>query len=106
MFRNSQKTLQKLLDHTNIGYYKYRFRDGVLIDANKGFIDILDLKMSIKKIKGKSLSELLTYIEEEDNVREWLNRRSESRVQRKGPSSGDGPMRGSLALLLRPQARV
>ena len=58
-YSKSQRTLQRLLDHTNIGYYRFRFRDGVILEANTGFSDILELDMPVRDVVGRSLSELL-----------------------------------------------
>lgn len=74
-YSKSQKTLQRLLDHTNIGYYRFRYRDGVVLEANSGFVNILELNLRVRDVIGKSLSELLIYIEEEDGIRQKIKTR-------------------------------
>ena len=73
--RDAQSTLQKLVDHTNIGYYKYRARDGVVIAANRGFVKILDLDVGPRDVIGRSLSELLIYLEDTVSIREQVRMR-------------------------------
>jgi len=74
-YSKSEKTLQRLLDHTNIGYYRFRFRDGVVLEANAGFTNILELDMPVRDVIGRSLSELLIYVEEEDTIRQKIKTR-------------------------------
>ncbi len=74
-FNEAQKPFQELLDNTNIGYCKYKLRDGVILEANKGFVEMLNINMSVKNVIGKSLSELIIYVQEEDNVREIIKTR-------------------------------
>ena len=68
----SQKTLYRLMNHTNIGYYKYRQRDGMIINANKGFADIIELGLTRKELVGRSLNELFISVDGEENLREKM----------------------------------
>jgi len=79
MYKNSKKTFQRLVEHINIGYYSYRCRDGVVLKANKGFVKILELDVGVRDVIGRSLSELLIYIEGEESIRERLRERKELR---------------------------
>jgi PAS domain S-box-containing protein len=72
-----QKTFQRLIDHIDVGYYKYRSRDGVILAANKGFLKILELDMSPEDVIGRSLNELLIYVEGEGSIREQLKLKNE-----------------------------
>lgn len=76
-FKRAKKTLQKLMDHTHTGYYKYRLRDGVVIEANKNFIDILELDMKKEEVVGRSLSELIIYVSNEEDIRVRVKKEKE-----------------------------
>ncbi|MGB2599872.1 MAG: PAS domain-containing protein [Candidatus Omnitrophota bacterium] len=73
-FRRTKRILQRLIDHTHTGYYKYRCRDGVVIEANKTFLDILELDMKKDEAIGRSLSELIIYVDDEGSIRERVKR--------------------------------
>ncbi|MDD4957501.1 MAG: PAS domain-containing protein [Candidatus Omnitrophica bacterium] len=78
-YRNSRRTFQRLIEHINVGYYRYRVRDGVVLDVNAGFINIFDLKAKRAEIIGRSLSELLVYVDGEGSIREQLKAKGELR---------------------------
>jgi PAS domain S-box-containing protein len=77
--RRVQKTCFRLIDHINVGYYKYRAKDGVILAANKAFADILELGVVPEDLVGRSLSELLIYIDGEGSIRQKLKERGELR---------------------------
>ncbi|MBD3379567.1 MAG: PAS domain S-box protein [Candidatus Omnitrophica bacterium] len=64
-----RKSFLKLVNNVNIGYYRYRYRDGVVINANKGFVKVLELDELPENIIGRSLSELIIYVDEEGSIR-------------------------------------
>ncbi|MBL7072149.1 MAG: PAS domain-containing protein [Candidatus Omnitrophica bacterium] len=73
VYKYRRKTFQRLMDHTNIGYYKYRCADGVILAMNKGFISILELRnKTAKDVIGHSLSEFLIYVDGEESIRARL----------------------------------
>ena len=74
-YRYDQKTFRRLMDHIHIGYYRYRYKDGVILAANKGFLKILELGEDVNNIVGRSLSELLIYVDGERSIREQLRTR-------------------------------
>jgi len=75
-----RKTFQRLIGHTNIGYCKYRCRDGVILALNKGFIEILELRNKTEKdVIGHPLSEFFIYVEGEESIRERLRLSKELR---------------------------
>lgn len=78
-YRYSKKTFHRLMDHINIGYYRYRYSDGVVLAANEGFLHILELKIDPKEVVGKSLKELMIYVQDERSVRELVNRKKRLR---------------------------
>ncbi len=73
--RKAGESFQQLMGHINIGYYKYRARDGVVLAANEGFVNILELDMTRREVIGRSLSELLVYVEEEESIRKLVRQR-------------------------------
>jgi PAS domain S-box-containing protein len=70
-----ESALQRLIDHTNVGYYRYRVRDGVVISANKGFVRILDLDVGPADVVGRSMSELIIYLDDTVSIREQVRMR-------------------------------
>ncbi|MBD3427159.1 MAG: PAS domain S-box protein [Candidatus Omnitrophica bacterium] len=75
--RHARRTCHRLIDHINVGYYRYRARDGVILAANKAFVDILELGSPVEDIVGRSLSELLIYVDGEGSIRSKLKQRGE-----------------------------
>ncbi|MGB3112273.1 MAG: PAS domain S-box protein [Candidatus Omnitrophota bacterium] len=73
-FNRTRKTLQGLMDHAHTGYYKYRHKDGVVLAANKSFMEIIELDIKKDKAIGRSLSELIIYVDDEENMREKVKR--------------------------------
>jgi len=74
-YRYDQKTFRRLMDHINIGYYRYRYRDGVILAANQGFLKILGLNTDVADVIGRSLSELMIYVDGEGSIRQQLRAR-------------------------------
>ncbi len=72
--RHNIQSLLKLIEKTNIGYYRYRTTDGVIRGLNRRFIEILELDLTRREIVGRSISELIIYIEGEKSIREELKR--------------------------------
>jgi PAS domain S-box-containing protein len=70
--KRAKMTLQRLMDQTHTGYCKYRYKDGVVIEANRGLIDILELDMGTDEAVGRSMSELVIYIDDEDKIRKRI----------------------------------
>ncbi|MGB2601333.1 MAG: PAS domain-containing protein [Candidatus Omnitrophota bacterium] len=77
--RDTHKTCFRLIDHISVGYYRYRASDGVVLSANKAFTDILEVDVSPEDIVGRSLSELLIYVDGEGSIRQKLKERGELR---------------------------
>lgn len=77
--RRIRKTCFRLIDHINVGYYRYRAKDGVILIANKAFADILGLDVAPEDLVGRSLSELLIYVDGEGSIRQKLKERGELR---------------------------
>jgi len=87
----SQKTFRRLIDRINIGYYKYRCGDGVILAINKGFIEILELHNKTgKDVIGHSLSEFLIYVDGEESIREKLLTAKELRNYEYRFKTGEG----------------
>jgi len=68
---------RRLLDFTRDGVYRYTFEDGVVLFANQGLVDILDLDCRAEALVGRPLTELLVYTEKEGTVRESLAKTGE-----------------------------
>jgi len=65
---SAKKTFRHLIDRVNIGYYRYRFSDGVVLDANRGFTKILELDTDPADIIGRPVRELLISAEDEEGT--------------------------------------
>ena len=70
--KRAESALHDLIDRTNIGYYKYRSRDGVILFANRGFVRILDLDMKPADVSGKAESELVIYLDDNFSIRDQV----------------------------------
>lgn len=69
----AKKTFRHLIDRVNIGYYRYRVSDGVVLDANRGFVKILELDTDPMHVVGQPVRELFIYAEEKEGaIREQL----------------------------------
>lgn len=77
--RDNSLSFQRLIDRINIGCFRYRVSDGVVMRANRGFVEILELEMAPREVIGKSIKELMIYVEGEGTVREHVKLRGELR---------------------------
>lgn len=77
--RRNNVSFQRLIDHINVGCYRYRLKDGVVIRANRGFVEILELDMGPGEVVGRSIRELMIYVEGESSIREQVRERGELR---------------------------
>lgn len=77
--RRNSWALHNLIERINIGCYRYRCKDGIVLRANRGFIDMLELDLTPKEAVGRSLRELMIYVEGENSIREQIRIRGELR---------------------------
>lgn len=70
--KRAESALHNLIDRTNIGYYKYRARDGVVLFANRGFVRILDLDIKPPDVPGRTESELVIYLDDNFSIRDQV----------------------------------
>jgi PAS domain S-box-containing protein len=70
--KRAESALHDLIDRTNIGYYKCRARDGVVLSANQGFVRILDLDMNPADVSGRAESELVIYLDDNFSIRDHV----------------------------------
>ena len=76
-YRKSQLTLTRLFGHVNIGYYRFRYSDGIIVAANKGFTDILELDVLPKDVIGKHVDELFVTIDKKEKLIEKITTQEE-----------------------------
>lgn len=62
----------RLIEYTQDGLYSYRVSDGVILFANKGFLDILEIEGDPRSLVGKKLMDLIIYVEDEGTIRKAL----------------------------------
>ena len=64
-----QALYKRLIEFKGDGVYIYTFDEGTILFANQGLVDILDLDCKPEDLIGKSLKDLLIYVEEPGEVR-------------------------------------
>lgn len=72
-----QQFYERLVRFTHDGIFRYRFEDGVILLANQGLVDILDLNVTPAEIVGKPLSKLMRYLQPPGEIRRRLAETSE-----------------------------
>ncbi len=75
--RRVERLYRRMLDYSRAGVYQYTFTDGVVVFANQGLVDILDLDCPPEAIVDKPLKDLLVYVEQESSVRDLLEKNGE-----------------------------
>lgn len=75
--RRVERLYGRMLNYSRTGVYQYTFRDGVVLFANQGLVDILDLDCPPNAIVGKPLKKLLVYVEQEASIRGLLEKNGE-----------------------------
>lgn len=68
---------QRLLDFTHAGVYRYTFDEGVILEANQGLVDLLDLEGGPEQVIGRPMRELLVYLQPEGTLRRVLEQQGE-----------------------------
>lgn len=68
---------RRLVEFTQDGVYRYGFDDGIVQFANAGFVRILDLDQSPDAVVGRSLHDLIVYVEPEGRLRRAAAERGE-----------------------------
>lgn len=68
---------ERLLAFTRDAVYRYRFSDGVILMANQGLVDVLDLDCKGEDLVGRRLRDVLVYTEKEGTVREAIKEEGE-----------------------------
>lgn len=74
-YRRSHETLQRLMGHMRMGYCRYRGQDEVVVDINEGFIDVLELALEPKDVKGRMLVELFVSMENREEMKRQISMR-------------------------------
>ncbi|MDD5633994.1 MAG: PAS domain-containing protein [Candidatus Omnitrophica bacterium] len=74
----SYLTFRRLIDSISVGYYRCRYKDGIILSANRGFLNILGIKSkNVQDIIGRAVSELIIYVDSEESMRQELKMRGE-----------------------------
>jgi two-component system, NtrC family, sensor kinase len=68
---------RRLLEFTHDGVYRYTLDEGVVLFANQGLVDILDLDDGPARVVGRPLRDLLIYTAKEGAVRNALDETGE-----------------------------
>ncbi|MDD4013764.1 MAG: PAS domain S-box protein [Candidatus Omnitrophica bacterium] len=71
-YRQNSMAFQRLIDRVNIACFRYRYKDGVILRTNRGLVDILELDIAPREAVGRSLNELMIYVDGEDIVKEQV----------------------------------
>lgn len=67
----------RLVEFTQDGVYRYGFDDGIVQFANAGFVHIIDVELSPDEVVGRSLHDLIVYLEPEGRLRRAAAERGE-----------------------------
>ncbi len=79
---DKEKSLQiykRLIDLTRDGVFSYSFKEGKIIFANQGFVDILELSCSPEQLQGKKIKEIIEYTQQPGMIRAKLTQQTEIR---------------------------
>lgn len=63
------RIVDRLVEFTGDGVYRYRYKDGKILFANQGFVNILELNCKPEQVIGKKLEEVMEYLEEPGKIR-------------------------------------
>jgi PAS domain S-box-containing protein len=73
------RIIDRLVEFTGDGVYRYRYKDGKILFANQGLINILELNCSPDEIIGKKIDDLLFYLEKPGKVRGLIDEKGSIR---------------------------
>ncbi len=74
------RLVDRLVEFTGDGAYRYNYDEGVILSANQGFADILELGCSYKDLIGKQLEDVLCYLEEPGTIRKLIEKKGSIRA--------------------------
>ncbi len=63
------RLVDRLVEFTGDGVYRYSYKEGKILYANQGFIDIMELSCAPSEVVGKRLDEVFSYFEEPGTIR-------------------------------------
>ncbi len=72
-----EKTISTVIDRIAVGYFKYRVKDGVVIYANKGFLEIFESGEEPKDIIGSPLKKLFSPIDPIDFLNDRVTKKKQ-----------------------------
>lgn len=73
------RLINRLVEFTGDGVYRYSYDEGKILYANQGFADILELDCSSTDLVGKRLEEVFYYIEEPGTIRSLIDEKKNIR---------------------------
>ncbi|MCF7870385.1 MAG: PAS domain S-box protein [Candidatus Omnitrophica bacterium] len=73
------RIIERLVEFTGDGVYRYRYKDGKILFANQGLINILELNCSPDEVIGKKIDDLLFYLEKPGKVRSLIDKKGSIR---------------------------
>ncbi|MCF7887178.1 MAG: PAS domain S-box protein [Candidatus Omnitrophica bacterium] len=73
------RIIDRLVEFTGDGVYRYRYKDGKILFANQGLINILELNCSPDEIIGKKIDDFLSYLEKPGEVRSLIDKKGSIR---------------------------
>lgn len=66
------RLIDRLVEFTGDGVYRYRYKDSKILFANQGFVNILELGCKPEQIIGKKLEQVIEYLEPRGKIRELI----------------------------------
>jgi PAS domain S-box-containing protein len=73
------RIVDRLVEFTGDGVYRYCYEDGKILFANQGMINILELNCSPDEAVGKKIDDLLFYLEEPGKIRSLIEKKGSIR---------------------------
>ncbi|MFO8053508.1 MAG: PAS domain S-box protein [Candidatus Omnitrophota bacterium] len=73
------RIIDRLVEFTGDGVYRYRYKDGRILFANQGLINILELNCSPDEVIGRRIDDILNYLEEPGKVRNLIDKKGSIR---------------------------
>ncbi len=66
------KLVGRLVEFSGDGVYRYSYKDGTILFANQGFVDIVELDCKPEQVIGRKLEEVIEYLEEPGKIRRLI----------------------------------
>lgn len=73
------RLVDRLVEFTGDAVYRYSYDEGVIVYANQGFVDLLELDSEPSQVVGKTLDQVFCYLQKPGTLRRLTKERGEVR---------------------------